>query len=379
MHAFRRPKVMHHRRRSLTPSAYLSFLVSILTGFGRSRKHMGGWKRTATSGDAGGSFGDGGIGGRGGKRRRKQQSSTDAGSNNVVRGEQEAASAAAARRPPSPPTPLSAPVPTLWETAFARDEVTGAVCNSLAMVGTRGGALIEALRPTLLQLLRGNKSPTERGVDAWDDEHAGKTGDRDAAEEDAMAVSLQRQRAAMASVLCCWEGLNGGEPSTTASPSHVGTSESPLTALEKPMATACVQAMRAAGRVEALEQARSVRLLRPVLVLVKRWHSLLPAMLESIVEAAADIAHTVVTVGGGGGEIGRTGWRSIEPLIRCLQAVVRDPGLQGPLRRRHLGPLRMTAETLCGSLQGSPLQTLVVQLRADIELLGGGSLPGGVN
>lgn len=72
------------------------------------------------------------------------------------------------------------------------------------------------------------------------------------------------------------------------------------------------------------------------------------------------------------GGVGSGGFRSLEPLLRCLQAVVRDPGLQGQLRRRHLGALRDTAGSLCAALDGSPLKDIVVQLRADVSLLGGG-------
>lgn len=348
--------MIHHRRRSLTPSAYLGFLVSVLTGF-TGGKHIGGAKRTART--AGG-IGAGEHGG-GGKRRR-QKSAADRGG---VQHEETAQ---------SPPAPL-----TLWETVFRRDAVTGAVCNSLAMIGTRGGALLEALRPTLLQLLREGNSG-RRGAAGTATETSGDGGGGAAVsqslDEDSLATTLQRQRAAMACVLCCWDGLDGldVEPSTVATAASTAAtaapqSESPLSALEGPMAVASVRAMEAAGRVEAAEQSRGARLLRPVLVLVKRWPALLPLILSRIVDATAD-----ATVAGEGGVVpgGEFGVRSMEPLLRCLMVVVRDPGLQGQLRRRHLGMLRSTSRMLCGALERSPLKDVVVQLRADVELLGGG-------
>lgn len=240
----------------------------------------------------------------------------------------------------------------MWETAFARDEVTGAVCNSLAMLGTRGGALLSALCPTLEKLLRGCRTAVSTA-----EEGEGALG---VSNEEDLAEALQRQRAAMACVLCCWEGLNGDSPlplsTNTSGTGAPANSTSPLSALEKPMALACIQAMKIAGRVDGADEARRARLLRPVLVLIKRWHSLLPIILETIMAEAAATATS----------------RTAEPLIRCLRHVVGDAWLREHLRRRHLSTLRETSETLCKSVYGSPLQELVIQLSADVDLLGGG-------
>lgn len=392
-------QVIHHRRRSLTPSVYLGFLVSVLTG-NAAVKHVGGNKRTAE----GRSWGVGNTeSGAGGSKRRRQQSSTN-GSTLGVRDEETLDEA----MPPAADSkaavlPLAAPA-TLWEVVFARDEITGAVCNSLAIVGSRGCALLDALRPTLLDLLEGRgkrkrksglrsqrcEEQTRKASDACSDATA--TAAPAAQREDDLALTLQGQRAAMACVLCCWEGLvgeactgstpnpssaAGASATTPAAQASNGVRSSPLSGLEEPIALACVQAMRAAGRVDAVEEARGARLLRPMLVLVKRWAALLPAILASIV-AAAEVAATGVPAAGTAAVadvvlpgVG-TGPRSVEPLLRCLQLVVRDPGLQGQLRRLHVRGLQLTASALCRLLDDSPLRTVVAQLRADVELLGGG-------
>lgn len=379
--------------------------MSILTGAASATLSVGG-KRTA----AGGGVGDG-------KRRRQQASSVDADGASCV-GQQDLDAT-----PPLPPAP-----PTFWQTVFARDKVTGAVCNSLAMVGTRGGALLEALRSTLLQLLEGNRARPRakaaagggmgRGVlrsSSIEGQARKSSGAQCAAAtasaatcvtdaedlqgEQTLAVALQGQRAAMACVLCCWEGLDS-EPSSTASlpgssSEAAATSTaavaaaaaattaarngisgveppSPLAALEQPMAMACVQAMRVAGTNNASPEQKvfSARLLRPVIVLVKRWPTLLPTILARIVAAAAAVGEDGGPLRSGG--VGATGSRSIEPLVRCLQVVVRDPGLQGQLWRRHLRSLHEAVEALCGSLKDSLLRPVVEQLRADVGLLGGG-------
>lgn len=131
---------MHHRRRSLSPSSCLGFLVSILTASANVRS-SGGAKRGARH-RVGGVV-TGSSGGGGGKRRRQRLAASEGG----TRPKDDEESAAETVAAPVAP-------PTLWETVFGRDEVTGAVCNSLAMIGTRGGALLAALQPTLLQLLR---------------------------------------------------------------------------------------------------------------------------------------------------------------------------------------------------------------------------------
>lgn len=372
---------MHHRRRSLSPSAYLGFLVSILTASADANS-LGGGKRTA-----GQRLESGGVGGGGGGKRQRQRSTANGGGARANDGEGSAATALAA--------PLSPP--SLWETVFGRDEVTGAVCNSLAMMGTRGGALLKALRPTLLQLLRHRSKPGRGGSERE------KRGKKQAAagggdggdvsivrspDEESLAAMLQGQRAAMACVLCCWEGLDAGADPCCPVSATAGTAKansgnaaksapSPLSALEKPMAAACVWAMKTAGIAEAAEKARGARLLRPVLVLVKRWPALLPLMLELIVKAASEV--TKAPVHGAGvvmqdGIAGVGGSPSLEPVLRCLQAVVRDPGLQGQLRRRHVGVLSESARRLCVELDGSPLKDVVVQLRADVVVLGGGGV-----
>lgn len=366
-------QVIHHRRRCLSPSAYLGFLVSVLTGASPT-KHLGGAKRTARAGsDAVGERGGGG------KRQRQGPSSNRGGVSKHGEGRE---------APPSA-------VRTLWETVFRRDDVTGAVCNSLAMIGTRGRVLLEALRPTLLQLLRqrsgrgrGEREGAQGGGDGGSGLIMGRLPD-----EDGMASLLQGQRAAMACVLCCWDGVDvdatsakltaegSADAVSNATDTLAPKSESPLLPLEAPMAAACVQAMKFAGTEDAQDQARGARLLRPVIVLVKRWPSLLPSMLSMIVDAARDVtqeAAGATQIKGGslrvsGGGIRRLGrFRALEPLLRCLQILVRDPGLQGRLRRRHLGALLETAKALCDILGGSPFQDVVAQLLADVELLGGG-------
>lgn len=365
-------QVIHHRRRSLSPSAYLGFLVSVLTGASPT-KHLGGAKRTAR----GGSDAAGDRGGRG--KRQRQCPSSNRGGVSKDGEEREA--------PPSE-------VRTLWETVFHRDEVTGAVCNSLAMIGTRGRALLEALRPTLLQLLR------QRSVRGRSERGGAQGGIGDGSDlimdrlpdGDGIARLLQGQRAAMACLLCCWDGLDadatsakltaegGADAVSSATDTLAPKYESPLLPLEAPMAAACVQTMKFAGMEEGQDQARGARLLRPVMVLVKRWPSLLPSMLSMIVDTARDVAQEAagatqikgdsLRVSGGGIQgLGR--YRALEPLLRCLQILVRDPGLQGRLRRRHLGALLETTKALCDVLGGSPLQDVVAQLLADVELLGG--------
>lgn len=358
---------MHHRRRCLSPSAYLGFLVSVLTGF-TSGKRFGGAKRTA---ERAGGVGAGETGGD--SKRRRQKAVVDRG------GDKHRDAVAAEEAPPL--APLS-----LWETVFGRDDVTGAVCNSLAMIGTRGGALLDALQPTLLQLLRHGSGQEGGGRERARKDVTPAPGAAlvRSPDEDSLAVALQGQRAAMACVLCCLEGLDmecSTTPAATANAANTSTAtattkpESPLSALERPVAAACVRAMKTAGTAEAVEQARGARLLRPVLLLVKRWSALLPQILALIVNVASDV--TAAVAGGEdvvarGEGLGVTGVRSLEPLLRCLQAVVRDPGLQGPLRRRHLCDLRVAVKTLCGALDASSLKCIVVQLRADVELLGGG-------
>lgn len=346
------PKVMHHRRRSLTPSAYLGFLVSILTGI-TGVTHVGGSKRTAAKAAGADSAQSGGGGGK----RQRQKSTPNGGS---ARQDERAVAAEVAVATVAPLAP-----PTLWDTVFARDEVTGAVCNSLAMIGTRGGALLEALRPTLLHLLRqgnggrgGGKNPAKKAF-------RGGTVAQEL-DEDAFAVSLQGQRAAMACVLCCWEGLDVADTLACAAPG-AATPSSPLSALERPIAEACVRAMKTAGMAEAAEHARGARLLRPVLVLVKRWPALLPLILTLITKTTPSATPVPAGEGRAGGA---GGFRSLEPLLRCLQTVVRDPGLQGQLRRRHLGGLRLTVRTLGEALDASPLKDVIVELQADVELLG---------
>eukprot|EP00903_Cladosiphon_okamuranus_P007123 g6921.t1 len=375
-------EVMHHRRRSLSPSAYLGFLVSILMASADVRSTRGA-KRTARHRMgviAGGSSCDGG-----GKRRR-QRSTASGGVGRCKDDEELEAETTAAPAAP----------PAMWETVFGRDEVTGSVCNSLAMIGTRGGALMEALQPTLLQLLRHRSI---RGVSGGGGKGGGKREKKQGVaggcvgddlsvvrplDEETLAAVLQGQRAAMACVLCCWEGLGvGAESSSTSTTSdtntggHAASPPSPLFALERPVAAACVLAMKTAGTAEAGKKARGARLLRPVLVLVKRWPALLPLMLALIVEAASKV--TAAAMGGEGGAmqdgiIGVGGFQSLEPVLRCLQAVVRDPALQGQLRRRHVSVFRETTKTLCAELDGSPLKDIVVELQADVlVLVGGGS------
>lgn len=347
---------MHHRRRSLTPSEYLGFLVSILTGF-TGVKRVGGSKRTAAK--AGVRSAQSG----GGKRRRRKPTLNGGSAKH-----NEGSVVAAAVEEEATVAPVAPP--TLWDTVFARDEVTGGVCSSLAMIGTRGGALLDVLRPTLLRLLRQGSGGGGNNKKAF----SGGAAAVQVLDEGAFAVSLQGQRAAMACVLCCWEGLEVADTLPSAAPgAGAATPESPLSPLERPIAEACVQAMKTAGTAEAAENSRGARLLRPVLVLVKRWPALLPAILTLIANtapagvktAAAAGEREVVNVRGGA-----SGFRSLEPLLRCLQVVVRDPGLQGQLRRRHLGGLRLTVRTLGEALDASPLKDLMVELQADVELLG---------
>lgn len=325
----------------------------------------------------------GGGSGAGGGKRRRQRSAAGGGGGRPQNDDEDL-----------PAETVAAPVapPTLWDTVFGRDEVTGAVCNSLAMIGTRGGALLEALQPTLLQLLRhrsirgvsggggGGKREKKQGA------AGGSVGDDvsivRSLDEEALAAVLQGQRAAMACVLCCWEGLGAGAESSSTSTTadanaggQAASSPSPLFALERPVAAACVWAMKTAGTAEAAEKARGARLLRPVLVLVKRWPALLPLMLALIVKAASEV--TAAAMGGERGAVpdgvvGVGGFHSLEPVLRCLQALVRDPTLQGQLRRRHVGVLRESTKALCAELDGSPLKDVVVQLRADAQVLGGG-------
>ncbi|CAM9643721.1 unnamed protein product [Ectocarpus fasciculatus] len=365
-------EVMHHRRRSLSPSAYLGFLVSILTASAEVR-NTGGAKRTAGQ-RAGGSTG-------GGKRRR-QRSGVTGGGGGATHGEE-------------PTTVAVVAPPTLWETVFGRDEVTGAVCNSLAMIGTRGGKLLEALQPTLLQLLRHRSIRQGGGGSAGKGEKkqgtAGGRGSSDVSvvrslDEISLAAALQGQRAAMACVLCCWEGLDvATEFSRSPAPADTNNGSgnakpapSPLSALEKPMAAACVWAMKTAGTVEAAEKARGAHLLRPVLVLVKRWPALLPLMVALIVETTSEVVeaakHDAADAAMQDRTVGIGGTQPLEPILRCLQTVVRDQGLQGQLRRRHIGVLREGARTLCAALDGSPLKGVVVQLQADVDVLGGGAV-----
>lgn len=375
-------KVMHHRRRSLSPSAYLGFLVSILTASADVKKNGAG-KRTAKQRP--GDVGAGDVNGGGGGKRRRQRPGTTRNDDGGDKPDEESATAAAAAASLAPPT--------LWETVFGRDEVTGAVCNSLAMIGTRGGALLEALQPTLLQLLRhrnirgGDRGGGKRGKKQQ--VSTGEGGDVSvlrSLDEEPAASLLQGQRAAMACVLCCWEGLDLAAAAAAAAspPAPAGNVKgaakpSPLSALERPMAAACVLAMKTAGTAEAAEKARGARLLRPVLVLVKRWPALLPLMLALIVQASSEAAPVTAQNGegtamledgvDGGGGRSRS---SLEPILRCLQTVVRDPGLQGQLRRRHMGVLRESASKLRDALEGTPLRDVVVQLRADVDVLGGG-------
>lgn len=362
-------KVMHHRRRSLSPSAYLGFLVSILTA-SAGVKNTGGAKRTAEQ-RAGGSSGSG--------KRRRQRPGATGGGGGATHGEEPATTAVVAP-------------PTLWEMVFGRDEVTGAVCNSLAMIGTRGGTLLEALQPTLLQLLRHRSIRQGGGGSAGKGEKtqgtAGERGGGDVSvvrslDEGSLAAVLQGQRAAMACVLCCWEGLDvATEFSRSPAPADTnnGTGNakptpSSLSALEKPMAAACVWAMKTAGTAEAAEKARGARLLRPVLVLVKRWPALLPLMVALIVETTSEVVEAAKHDAAGAAMQDRTvgigGTQPLEPILRCLQTVVRDQGLQGQLQRRHIGVLREGARTLCAALDGSPLKGVVVQLQADVDVLGG--------
>lgn len=328
-----------------------------------------------------------GVVGGGGKRRRQRSADGSDGARGKDGGNHPAEPAAAAE-PAAPPT--------LWQTVFGRDEVTGAVCNSLAMIGTRGGALLEALQPTLLQLLRhrsiragasgvgggkrGKKQVAAGGGGGGGGRGSSCGGDVSilrSLDEEPLAAVLQGQRAAMACVLCCWEGLDaaGAETSSASAKAGPAAASSPLSALEKPMAAACLWAMKTAGTAEAAGgKSLGARLIRPVLVLLKRWPALLPLILALIVEATSE-----ATAAGGGegadmhdGVVGIGESQALEPVLRCLQAVVRDPGLRRQLRRRHVGALRETAGTLCAELEGSPLKDFVVQLRADVEVLGGG-------
>lgn len=341
---------MHHRRRSLTPSAYLGFLVSILTGI-TGVTHVVGSKRTAAKAAGVESAQSGGGGGK----RQRQKSTPDGGS--ARQDERAVAAEVATVVTVAPLVP-----PTLWDTVFARDEVTGGVCNSLAMIGTRGGALLEALRPTLLHLLRQGNGGRGGGKNLAKKAFGGGAVAQEL-DEDAFAVSLQGQRAAMACVLCCCEGLDVADTLACAAPG-AATPNSPLSALERPIAEACVRAMKTAGTAEAAEHARGARLLRPVLVLVKRWPALLPLILTLITKTTPSATPAPAGEGGAGG------FRSLEPLLRCLQTVVRDPGLQGQLRRRHLCGLRLTVRTLGEALDASPLKDMMVELQADVELLG---------
>lgn len=365
----------------------------------------------------------GGAGGAGGGKRQRQKAAGNGDGDGGRANDDEGPETVVAAAAPALAAPLSPP--TLWETVFGRDEVTGAVCNSLAMIGTRGGALLEALRPTLLQLLRHRskrgRSGGELGNRGKKQAAAGRGGGGGGGggdhasivrspDDESLAAMLQGQRAAMACVLCCWEGLDVGGgggadscPSSVSAPAAAaGTAKgndnkdndnaksapSPLSALERPMAAACVWAMKTAGTAEAAEKARGARLLRPVLVLVKRWPALLPLMLELIVEATAEVTtKAALSVGGEGaacvqggavGGVGVGGSQSLEPVLRCLQAVVRDPGLQGQLRRRHVGVLRESTGRLCVELDGSLLKGVVVQLRADVDVLCGCGGGGGV-
>lgn len=363
---------MHHRRRSLSPSAYLGFLVSILTA-SADVKNTGGAKRTAGQ-RAGGS--------RGGGKRRRQRSGATGGGGGATHGEE-------------PGTAEVVAPPTLWETVFGRDEVTGSVCNSLAMIGTRGGTLLEALQPTLLQLLRHRSIRQGGGGSAGKGEKkqgtAGGRGGGDVSvvrslDEGSLAAVLQGQRAAMACVLCCWEGLDvttefSRSPAPADTNNGTGNAKpapSALSALEKPMAAACVWAMKTAGTAEAAEKTRGARLLRPVLVLVKRWPALLPLMVALIVETTSEVVEAAKHDAAGAAmqdrNVGIGGTQPLEPILRCLQTVVRDQGLQGQLRRRHIGVLREGARTLCAALDGSPLKGVVVQLQADVDVLGGGGV-----
>lgn len=335
----------------------------------KGAKGGGGAKRTATQAE------DVGERSHSAGKRRRRISSTET----EDRPGREDATGVEEGRKPGRSAPSS-----LWETVFARDGVTGAVCNSLAMIGTRGGALLEALQPTLLQLLRRgrNGSVCTGGNDSVAVVDRSRDGD------DSLGVALQGERAAMACLLCCWEGLEvdsgAGTPATPATaletlPARTTTATTPiatkstrlLSALERPMAAACVRAMRTAGTMDAAQQARGARLLRPVIVLVKRWPALMPAILTSILSSTANVT-AASNKGASGGSDTVVGVRSLESLLRCLQCLVRDSGLQGQLRRRHVGALRAATGTLCATLDGSPLKDLVVQLRADVELLGGG-------
>ncbi|CAN0061470.1 unnamed protein product, partial [Choristocarpus tenellus] len=198
-------EVMHHRRQSMSTSAYLGFLVSVLTGNAGRRGRGGsvGVSKNAVVA-AGGSPGDDNSSSPrvGGKRKR-----IDAGEKaDTVEAEESAG-----------PSPL----PTWDRKVLERESITSAVCRSLRMLCTRrSSALLEALQPVLLQLLMRDSGTKVGGC-----------------REKELAPLLRRQRTAMACLLSCHSSvMDSGLPSSPVED-----------ALLEPLADACILIMRAVG------------------------------------------------------------------------------------------------------------------------------------
>ncbi|CAM9990089.1 unnamed protein product, partial [Discosporangium mesarthrocarpum] len=209
---------------------------------------------------------------------------------------------------------------------FGRDEVTTAVCRSIRMLCSRGGGpVMEALCPTLLGLLLGEDvSGRERdGAGATKVEGLSEDADSDHREEKTrerngggagvardLVLLLQRQRIAVACVLCCsTSGAATGDPP----PDHLPPVERTLIG---PLANACAMAMGKAEAGSLLDQGEEEgnksgawggRLLQPVVALMRSRPWVFRATLEQVVGTVTSATHDSASACGAATDDGARG------------------------------------------------------------------------
>jgi hypothetical protein len=281
-------EVVQHKRRALSPSAYLTFLVGVLLG-GREGEAVPPGAATVAVG-----------------KSRKRKSKDKAAAATAV---QPAADAAANS---SSSSSGAASSDAVWAEAVARDAVTEDVCTCLAVVGghSRGASLLTALQPHLLPLL----APAASTAPA-----AAVTA---AVLAPPKAQQLWDFRIAAAVVLTCLQCCGASQSATAAAPAAAAPAADAVVAAVAPLLSALAQSCtavlaaplagpaRQGAAATAAAAAAGASMHAPVVLLLRAVPALLAAVLSAAVSAVQSAAST-----------GRP--RDAEALLVALQGLMR--------------------------------------------------------
>jgi hypothetical protein len=281
-------EVVQHKRRALSPSAYLTFLVGVLLG-GREGDAVIPQGATAT--------------GTGGKSRKRKSKAATA-----------IAAAAADTAANSSSSSVSAATNSdaLWAEAVSRDAVTEDVCTCLAVVGghSRGASLLTALQPHLLPLLAAPVAAAPAAASAAAVSAAVLT--------PPTAQQLRDFRIAAAVVLTCLQCCGASQPAATAAAAAPAAAAAAVAPLLPALAQSCTAVLaaplagpaRQGAAAATAAAAAGASMHAPVVLLLRAVPALLAAVLQAVVSAVQSAASS-----------GRP--RDSEALLVALQGLLR--------------------------------------------------------